>query len=80
MTAAKKELSERELLQQIIERLDRLTTVATLAGFQSLHREENNKVLSNLGYADSQMAEMHATPKGTVDRTRASQGKEPPGK
>jgi hypothetical protein len=61
MRSNKKELPEKELLDQVVERLNRVILVISLQGRP---KEEQIKYLSNLGYSNSEMANMIATPKG----------------
>lgn len=68
MGSSKNEISEKQLLEQVVERLDKLILVTTLQGRP---KEEQVKCLDSLGYSNSEMANMLATPKGTIDSIRA---------
>lgn len=72
MGSPKKELSEKQLLEQVIERLDKIILVTALQGRL---KEEQVKFLTTLGYSNSEMANMLATPKGTIDSIRANLSK-----
>ena len=65
---SKKDLSEKQLLEQISDKLDRLILVVAL---QARPKEEQIKHLSKLGYSNAEMATMLAIPKGTIDAIRA---------
>jgi len=69
MRSSKKELFEKQVLDQVVERLDKLIVITALQGRP---KEEQIKYLSSLGYSNSEMGNMLATPKGTVDSIRAN--------
>jgi hypothetical protein len=69
MRSSKKDLSEKQLLEQIVEKLDKLILVVAL---QARPKEEQIKHLAKIGYSNSEMATMLAIPKGTIDAIRAS--------
>ena len=72
MGSSKKDLSEKQLLEQVVERLDKVTLAIALQGRQ---KEEQIKYLTSLGYSNSEMANILATPKGTIDSIRANLSK-----
>jgi hypothetical protein len=72
MRTSKKELSEKQLLEQVVERLDK---VILMTPIQGRPKEEQIKYLTSLGYSNSEMANMLATPKGTIDSIRANLSK-----
>lgn len=73
MSSSKSGLSEKQLLEQISDRLDKLILIVAL---QSRPKEEQIKHLSKLGYSNAEMASMLAIPKGTIDSIRANLSKE----
>ncbi len=69
------ELSERQLLELIVDRLDKLILVLALQGRE---REDQIEYLEKLGYSNTDMAQILATPKGTIDWLRAKAKKGEP--
>lgn len=72
MRSSKKEFSEKQLLEQVVERLDQVILATALHGRP---KEEQIKYLAGLGYSNSEMANILATPKGTIDSIRANLSK-----
>jgi hypothetical protein len=72
MRSSKTELSEKQLLEQVVERLEK---VILASAPQGRPKEGQIKYLTCLGYSNSGMANMLATPKGTIDSIRANLSK-----
>ena len=73
MISSKKEVSEKQLLEQVVERLDKIILAISLQGRP---KEEQIKYLTSLGHSNSEMAQVLGTPKGTIDSIRANLSKE----
>ena len=68
MKSNKDILSERELLQQINKKMDMLILKCAMQGRE---KHEQVKYLVGLGYPNSEIGTILATPKGTIDGIRA---------
>jgi hypothetical protein len=68
-----KKLNELELLSDINKKLETLTAIMAIRG---LERDEQIKILSFLGYSNSEISKYTLIPKGTVDVVRAKLSKE----
>lgn len=64
-----KEPSESILLEQISSKLDKLILIMALQGRT---KGEQIKYLASAGYSNSEMTQMLAIPKGTIDYIRAN--------
>lgn len=72
MPANTKDLSESEMLSQLVDRMDKLIAITSLQGRS---KEEQIERLAGMGYSNSEMASMLVLPKGTVDGIRANLSK-----
>jgi len=64
--------SEKQILLEISEKLDKLLGVTAIQGKS---KEDQVKVLVSLGFSNSDISALTAMPKGTVDTIRAKQKK-----
>jgi hypothetical protein len=65
---AKHEKTEKQLLEEINEKLNKLIA---LNAIQGKSKQEQIKILSSLGFTNVEISKLTAIPKGTVDSTRA---------
>jgi hypothetical protein len=72
MSKSRPQVSDVQMLQQVVERLDMLINTVAVQGKS---KDEQIRYLAGLGYSNSQMAILMATPKGTIDSIRAGLGK-----
>lgn len=69
---AKDEKTERQLLMEISEKLDKLIGIFAIQG---KNRDEQIKVLVSLGFTNAEISKLTGMPKGTVDTIRAKSKK-----
>jgi hypothetical protein len=72
MRLSKKDLSEKQPLEQVVEGLDKVMLAIALQGRP---KEEQIKYLASFDYSNSEMANILAIPKGTIDGIRANLSK-----
>lgn len=68
----KQEKTEKHLLMEISEKLDKLLGVIAIRG---KNKYEQVKVLASLGFTNKEISDLTAIPKGTVDGIRAKSKK-----
>lgn len=64
----KHEKTEKQLLTEICEKLDKLIGITAIHG---KNRDEKIKVLASLDFTNAEISKLTGTPKGTVDTIRA---------
>jgi len=69
---AKQEKTEKELLREMIEKLDKLIGVIAIQGKS---KDDQIKVLVSLGFTNAEISKITGMPKGTVDTIRAKRKK-----
>lgn len=60
--------TEKELLREISEKLDKLIGVIAIQG---KNKDEQVKILVSLGFTNAEISKLTSMPKGTVDTIRA---------
>lgn len=68
----KKHSTEKELLQEICTKLDKLIGISAIQGKEE---DDQIKILVSLGYTNSEISRLAHIPKGTVDTKRAKHKK-----
>jgi DNA-directed RNA polymerase specialized sigma24 family protein len=69
---AAKEKTERDILLEISEKLDRLIGILAVQGKD---RDEKISILVSLGFSNAEIGKLIGVPKGTVDSIRAKSKK-----
>lgn len=69
---AAKEKTERDLLLEISEKLDRLIGILAV---QNKDRDDKVNILASLGFSNAEISKLIGVPKGTVDVIRAKRKK-----